>query len=120
MIVFHYSTIYLLTYRNGLYLHVDGISCKCDTKRAGHFTLDAHASRPVACLHILNDHEHERQFYRARYQLIHDTYFARKFVEWRIRPSSFVNEYPIAYPTVVALTKSVNQAVDEHSALGEP
>ena len=25
MIVFHYSTIYLLTYRNGLYLHVDGI-----------------------------------------------------------------------------------------------
>ena len=71
-------------------------------------------------LHILNDHEHERQFYRARYQLIHDTYFARKFVEWRIRPSSFVNEYPIAYPTVVALTKSVNQAVDEHSALGEP
>ena len=26
------------------------ISCKCDTNRAGHFTLDAHASRPVACL----------------------------------------------------------------------
>ena len=26
------------------------ISCKCDTSRAGHFTLDAHASRPVACL----------------------------------------------------------------------
>ena len=25
MIVFHYSTIYLLTYRNGLYLHVDDI-----------------------------------------------------------------------------------------------
>ena len=25
MIVFHYSTIYLLTYRTGLYLHVDGI-----------------------------------------------------------------------------------------------
>ena len=25
------------------------ISCKCDTNRAGHFTLDAHASRPVAC-----------------------------------------------------------------------
>ena len=23
--MFHYSTIYLLTYRNGLYLHVDGI-----------------------------------------------------------------------------------------------
>ena len=135
MIVFHYSTIYLLTFGNGLYLHVDGIfvalapgwwwgvgwggggwgvggggvggwgggggggwggggrgfrfldlglqglysatncvvtimrkttkqtkaindsyiyiyiyiSCKCDTNRAGHFTLDAHASRPVAC-----------------------------------------------------------------------
>ena len=26
------------------------ISCKCDTNRAGHFTLDAYASRPVACL----------------------------------------------------------------------
>ena len=25
MIVFHYSTIYLLTHRKGLYLHVDGI-----------------------------------------------------------------------------------------------
>ena len=23
--MFHYGTIYLLTYRNGLYLHVDGI-----------------------------------------------------------------------------------------------
>ena len=30
-----------------IYIH---ISCKCDTNRAGHFTLDAHASRPVACL----------------------------------------------------------------------
>ena len=29
-----------------IYIHV---SCKCDTDRAGHFTLDAHASRPVAC-----------------------------------------------------------------------
>ena len=29
------------------------ISCKCDTNRAGHFTLDAHASRPVACWCIL-------------------------------------------------------------------
>ena len=26
------------------------ISCKCDTNRAGHFTLDAYASRPVAWL----------------------------------------------------------------------
>ena len=25
------------------------ISWKCDTNRAGHFTLDAYASRPVAC-----------------------------------------------------------------------
>ena len=25
------------------------ILCQCDTNRAGHFTLDAHASRPVAC-----------------------------------------------------------------------
>ena len=30
-----------------IYIH---ISCKCDTNRAGHFTLDAYASRPVACL----------------------------------------------------------------------
>ena len=29
-----------------IYIH---ISCKCDTNRAGHFTLDAHASIPVAC-----------------------------------------------------------------------
>ena len=29
-----------------IYIH---ISCKCDTNRAGHFTLDAYASRPVAC-----------------------------------------------------------------------
>ena len=33
-------------YKQLLYIH---ISCKCDTNRAGHFTLDAHASRPVAC-----------------------------------------------------------------------
>ena len=28
------------------------ISCKCDTNRAGHFTFDAYASRPVACTTI--------------------------------------------------------------------
>ena len=28
------------------------ISCKCDTNRAGHFTLDAYASRPVACIYM--------------------------------------------------------------------
>ena len=33
-----------------IYIH---ISCKCDTNRAGHFTLDAHASRPVACVVVL-------------------------------------------------------------------
>ena len=32
------------------------ISCKCDTNRAGHFTLDAHASRPVACLGLVKPH----------------------------------------------------------------
>ena len=31
------------------------ISCKCDTNRAGHFTLDAYASRPVACSTIWHD-----------------------------------------------------------------
>ena len=30
------------------YIYIN-ISCKCDTNRAGHFTLDAYASRPVAC-----------------------------------------------------------------------
>ena len=35
--------IYIYIY---IYIH---ISCKCDTNRAGHFTLDAHASIPVAC-----------------------------------------------------------------------
>ena len=33
---------------NNSYIYID-ISCKCDTNRAGHFTLDAYASRPVAC-----------------------------------------------------------------------
>ena len=34
------------SFKQLIYIH---ISCKCDTNRAGHFTLDAHASRPVAC-----------------------------------------------------------------------
>ena len=34
------------SYKQLIYIH---ISCKCDKNRAGHFTLDAHASRPVAC-----------------------------------------------------------------------
>ena len=33
---------------NNSYIYIN-ISCKCDTNRAGHFTLDAYASRPVAC-----------------------------------------------------------------------
>ena len=37
---------------NNLYIYIYiHISCKCDTNRAGHFTLDAYASRPVACYH---------------------------------------------------------------------
>ena len=36
---------------NNSYIYIH-ISCKCDINRAGHFTLDAHASRPVACLEI--------------------------------------------------------------------
>ena len=36
---------------NNSYIYIN-ISCKCDTNRAGHFTLDAYASRPVACLFI--------------------------------------------------------------------
>ena len=34
---------------NNSYIYIN-ISCKCDTNRAGHFTLDAYASRPVACI----------------------------------------------------------------------
>ena len=34
------------------------MSCKCDTNRAGHFTLDAHASRPVACVAPLTETHH--------------------------------------------------------------
>ena len=34
---------------NNSYIYIN-ISCKCDTNRAGHFTLDAYASRPVACM----------------------------------------------------------------------
>ena len=33
-------------WRTHIYIN---ISCKCDINRAGHFTLDAYASRPVAC-----------------------------------------------------------------------
>ena len=38
------------SYKQLIYIH---ISCKCDKNRAGHFTLDAHASRPVACCIIM-------------------------------------------------------------------
>ena len=34
---------------NNSYIYIN-ISCKCDTNRAGHLTLDAYASRPVACV----------------------------------------------------------------------
>ena len=36
-------------FQHGAPLVYINISCKCDTNRAGHFTLDAYASRPVAC-----------------------------------------------------------------------
>ena len=37
---------------NNSYIYIN-ISCKCDTNRAGHLTLDAYASRPVACLLLI-------------------------------------------------------------------
>ena len=37
---------------NNSYIYKN-ISCKCETNRAGHFTLDAYASRPVACLRVV-------------------------------------------------------------------
>ena len=45
---------------NNSYIH---ISCECDTNRAGHFTLDAHASRPVACC------LHTAKFVMVRYDV---------------------------------------------------
>ena len=39
---------------NNSYIYKN-ISCKCDRNRAGHFTLDAYASRPVACQRILTN-----------------------------------------------------------------
>ena len=36
------------SYKQLIYIYIH-ISCKYDTNRAGHFTLDAHASIPVAC-----------------------------------------------------------------------
>ena len=39
------------SYKKLIYIYIN-ISCKCDTNRAGHLTLDAYASRPVACLYI--------------------------------------------------------------------
>ena len=39
------------SYKQLIYIYIN-ISCKCDTNRAGHLTLDAYASKPVACLYI--------------------------------------------------------------------
>ena len=36
------------SYKQLIYIYIN-ISCKCDTNRARHLTLDAYASRPVAC-----------------------------------------------------------------------
>ena len=38
---------------NNSYIYIS-LSCKCDTNRAGHFTFDAYASRPVACIDLLD------------------------------------------------------------------
>ena len=44
------------SYKQLIYIYIYiNISCKCDTNRAGHLTLDAYASRPVACLYIMFD-----------------------------------------------------------------
>ena len=39
------------SYKQLIYIYIN-ISCKCDTNRAGHLTLDAYASRPVACWYL--------------------------------------------------------------------
>ena len=36
-----------------IYVYIN-ISCKCDTNRAGHLTVDVYASRPVACNALCN------------------------------------------------------------------
>ena len=47
---------------NNSYIYIN-ISCKCDTNRAGHLTLDAYASRPVACLDQWSDFGESWQYF---------------------------------------------------------
>ena len=47
---------------NNSYIYIY-ISCKCDTNRAGHFTLDAYASRPVACWLTVYVHQYIQWFH---------------------------------------------------------
>ena len=56
------------------------ISCKCDTNRAGHFTLDAHASRPVACLYF------ERYYHQWDIMAAepHSSPHPRRMLEWSL------------------------------------
>ena len=59
---------------NNSYIYIN-ISCKCDTNRAGHFTLDAYASRPVACLsHYQVPHCIRVFFYFAWFVFIHHNF----------------------------------------------
>ena len=58
---------------NNSYIYIN-ISCKCDTNRAGHLTLDAYASRPVACVHrhafLFLQHREHIQVYPESKRLI--------------------------------------------------
>ena len=63
---------------NNSYIYIN-ISCKCDTNRAGHFTLDAYASRPVACYASFNtsSEKNGRHFAGRRNFQMH-------FIEWKV------------------------------------
>ena len=54
---------------NNSYIYIN-ISCKYDTNRAGHLTLDAYASRPVACFNILRPRQNGRHFADAIFKRI--------------------------------------------------
>ena len=126
MIVFHYSTIYLLTltemvcicmlmaylllwlrskYRN-LDLCQGGGGwgeCKCDTNRAGHFTLDAHASRPVACFSTLRPKQNGRHLPDDifKYILLNENAWIPIKISLKFVPKGPTNNIPVLVQIMV-------------------
>ena len=68
---------------NNSYIYIN-ISCKCDTNRAGHFTLDAYASRPVACIHTHDKMNYNNPTRSRRWHRTHKTLgFGEACVKWQ-------------------------------------